>query len=51
MLHAKLSMLVAVLIVALHVFEDPAFGLALCFAAFAAFSLELLLLRRKPRTN
>jgi len=33
------------LIIAMHVFEDPDFALALCFAAFGASSLELLTAR------
>jgi len=40
--YLKLFSLAASLIFATHVFENPDFGLALCFAAFAASSLELL---------
>jgi hypothetical protein len=40
--YVKLFSLAASLIIATHVFKNPDFGLALCFAAFAASSLDLL---------
>jgi hypothetical protein len=46
--YVKLSSLVASLIIAAHVFEAPDVGLALCFAAFGAFSFELLCLSQVP---
>jgi hypothetical protein len=40
--YLKLASLAAAVVVGLHVLEDSDFALALCFATFAAISLEIL---------
>jgi hypothetical protein len=44
--YVKLSSVAASVVIAAHLFENPDFGLALCFAAFGASSLELLCFER-----